>query len=626
MARAMGARANAWNNGIYGVQPKLARRRWAVLVLAFVTASVMLNFHFVRTMYLLQDGTQACLDNSCLKFGSLAKTLTDELGRVSPQGLDHLTETEAYKELVAALEGRSSPEVNESMPRLICNPGMTQIPFHMKARVTKPLPKSKIPRQIFFSGATRLVAKPICDNLAHLQAQNPEYDIYFFDDNDIDTFLWRSEFAPIRPLYNMIATGAIKSDIWRYLVMLKFGGVYSDLDSEWHGHFRDFIPRDIEIVSAGMQDGAISQWFMVFVPGYQIMSKAADFALRRVLGILCGGPEAKWEFKDKKYISGPPLLQDAFLGSLPLISADAIFSIKDRMHYYVGAHFNDFASHNYDPVKDVSKKQSVPWESEDVSVIRTDVNRAAFTPKVCTEWGRIIGETFRRYTQLHRAVLEFRSGRMGRDRKLRSRLRRSSADDFAEEVQAAGSEETAEVVAEPLKPKSGKERRLSRRRSSRKSGKRMSLQATATALLKGDVEDVLPDTPDSANWSAGKRGAYLALVMHGVTIATVIGLLGGINLLSIVFLEHKFPWALYPAVILISLFFMHFGFTWGIMRALGASTKELDEIVERVVYGVVDLVVSFSKLYADSFNPFPKGSRLAKVFDFLLDAADDGDD
>lgn len=174
-------------------------------------------------------------------------------------------------------------------------------------------------------------------------------------------------------------------------------------------------------------------------------------------------------------------------------------------------------------------------------------------------------------------------------------------DDTAEMVHAAGEETIEPTTRQRLSKRNSKSRRKSKR------GSQPSLQDTAKALLQGDL-DILPES--SSDWAPGKRGAYLGLVIHGVVMLSVIALLVGINGMVMAFSKHKYPWVAFPSVIWLCLFGMHLGITWGILRATGSDTKEIDNAAAKVGAVVIDLVGKMSQGY----NPFPAKSRIGKMY------------
>lgn len=57
---------------------------------------------------------------------------------------------------------------------------------------------------------------------------NPGYEYRFYTDADMD-LLVRSEHPELLPLWGRLA-GVLRADLFRYLVLMKYGGYYADVD------------------------------------------------------------------------------------------------------------------------------------------------------------------------------------------------------------------------------------------------------------------------------------------------------------------------------------------------------------------------------------------------------------
>ena len=90
---------------------------------------------------------------------------------------------------------------------------------------------SKIPRTIHITGRTRCVPPNVVKHIDRWRFE--AYSLYFHDDDAMDRYL--NQDFPIFPrLHNAlgcISQSAAKADIWRYLIIWEFGGVYTDLDN-----------------------------------------------------------------------------------------------------------------------------------------------------------------------------------------------------------------------------------------------------------------------------------------------------------------------------------------------------------------------------------------------------------
>mmetsp|Transcript_26539 Transcript_26539/g.31309 ORF Transcript_26539/g.31309 Transcript_26539/m.31309 type:complete len:366 (+) Transcript_26539:60-1157(+) len=110
-------------------------------------------------------------------------------------------------------------------------------------RVVDPLDddEQKIPRQIhlawirgFDSPQSRCISRDMMKIPLQWMKQFPTYSIYFHDDHAVDTLLnqhW-SEFPHLSKMMKACVKfgSAMRIDIWRLLVLYKYGGFYSDFD------------------------------------------------------------------------------------------------------------------------------------------------------------------------------------------------------------------------------------------------------------------------------------------------------------------------------------------------------------------------------------------------------------
>jgi len=77
---------------------------------------------------------------------------------------------------------------------------------------------------------------------------NPEYKYIYMDDAAIEKFVLTYYGSDWYNIIKNCPIGVMKSDIWRYLIIYKYGGIYIDLDTictkplkEWVDHSKSFI-------------------------------------------------------------------------------------------------------------------------------------------------------------------------------------------------------------------------------------------------------------------------------------------------------------------------------------------------------------------------------------------------
>jgi len=90
----------------------------------------------------------------------------------------------------------------------------------------------EIPRDIYQTWKTRdpaTMGRPLRRWLATWRNVNPDYNVHVYDDRDCRDFI--AAHHPDHLATYLSLTPVERSDFWRYLVILTFGGVYSDADT-----------------------------------------------------------------------------------------------------------------------------------------------------------------------------------------------------------------------------------------------------------------------------------------------------------------------------------------------------------------------------------------------------------
>ena len=137
----------------------------------------------------------------------------------------------------------------------------------------------KIPKIIWQTMRTNKVPsfmKKYADSWIEL---NPEYEYRFHDDDDIINFI-KTDFPEYLDGYNKLKYGASKADLWRYLIIYKFGGVYADMDCKCHNPLETWVNPDSLFVTQLGTNKDICQWLIISVPNNPIFLRAAQKTLK----------------------------------------------------------------------------------------------------------------------------------------------------------------------------------------------------------------------------------------------------------------------------------------------------------------------------------------------------------
>lgn len=130
----------------------------------------------------------------------------------------------------------------------------------------------KIPKIVHQSGKTRCLT-PAFFNLTD-QWRNLGYTYYFHDDEAVDR-LFRKPWPEIPVSFAHILQCAlvpvVRADLWRYLMLWEYGGVYTDIDSFPNSFNETLIHDEDDGFFLLDRDSILSQWFIAVSPKHPLM-------------------------------------------------------------------------------------------------------------------------------------------------------------------------------------------------------------------------------------------------------------------------------------------------------------------------------------------------------------------
>jgi hypothetical protein len=134
----------------------------------------------------------------------------------------------------------------------------------------------RIPRVIHMTAKNRCVPPFV---LEHIQRWRTfaNHSFLFWDDDAVDRLLAlpvvNRLFPNLTKVSSCVTTGATKSDIWRYVALYLYGGIYTDVDSAPTSELdlNELILPDDTAWSTIEQIGVPSQYFIASAPGHPWM-------------------------------------------------------------------------------------------------------------------------------------------------------------------------------------------------------------------------------------------------------------------------------------------------------------------------------------------------------------------
>jgi mannosyltransferase OCH1-like enzyme len=149
----------------------------------------------------------------------------------------------------------------------------------------------------------------IIDNIQRWRL--PDHNFYVHDDEAVNRLLWETywpEFPHLNLLRPCLISGAALADLWRYLVLYQYGGIYADIDSAPGHLFKNgtVIADDDDAWFVVERIGTLSQYFMASSPKHPLMHFAVTVTLRRLLEVQVIGKQYV------PYVTGPGALKEAW--------------------------------------------------------------------------------------------------------------------------------------------------------------------------------------------------------------------------------------------------------------------------------------------------------------------------
>ena len=209
-------------------------------------------------------------------------------------------------------------ELVDTNRRVDCPDSLTRMDDRILLQDSKDR-RRKIPKIVHMTSKSRCLTQGFVDNVRKWHFS--DHSFYFHDDDAVDRLLlerqW-SDFPHIPLAMKCLRSGAAKADLWRYLVLWEYGGIYTDLDNKpGKDFFVNNTNSDINTPSLVIQDdddaffvveelGVLSQYFMAASPKHPLMYLAVQNTLSRLLEVPHVGNQVIPQ------VTGPGALKMAF--------------------------------------------------------------------------------------------------------------------------------------------------------------------------------------------------------------------------------------------------------------------------------------------------------------------------
>lgn len=149
----------------------------------------------------------------------------------------------------------------------------------------------RIPKIIHQTYKTSTVPVRVRPLIKSWHNKNPNWTYRFYTDEDCLSFV-QKEFPEYLEAYKSLPKPVERSDFFRYMVLLRFGGVYADLDTECRRSFDEFIQPTDSLIAGWESDfpdektrikmrfarqRQILQWVFAAEAGHPVLKEICDF-------------------------------------------------------------------------------------------------------------------------------------------------------------------------------------------------------------------------------------------------------------------------------------------------------------------------------------------------------------
>lgn len=135
-----------------------------------------------------------------------------------------------------------------------------------------------IPKVIYQTWKTVNLTSKVRSVSERIRVLNPEYTMYLYDDDEIDSFIRLNFEERIYAAFSKLKNGAARADFWRYCVLYKNGGIYLDIDSEILRPLNELIDfkNDQCIITREGNPGICNNWIMIFEKEHPILERTIE--------------------------------------------------------------------------------------------------------------------------------------------------------------------------------------------------------------------------------------------------------------------------------------------------------------------------------------------------------------
>jgi mannosyltransferase OCH1-like enzyme len=119
---------------------------------------------------------------------------------------------------------------------------------------------------------------------------NPEYEYRYMDDSQAAQFILEEYGQEWHDLFVGLPVGVMRGDLWRYMIIYKYGGVYTDLDTECLNPINVWLNEEYEMIVCPETDLHFCQWTFAASAENPILKSVLDTIKEKLINPTYGSP------------------------------------------------------------------------------------------------------------------------------------------------------------------------------------------------------------------------------------------------------------------------------------------------------------------------------------------------
>lgn len=135
-----------------------------------------------------------------------------------------------------------------------------------------------IPKRVYQTSTD--IPKEIQEIMNHNKSLNPEYEFIHYNDDECLLFV-KNNYPKYLDAYNSVKPGAFKADLWRLMVLYKYGGFYNDIPHKYIVPFREFLLPQKPLLLV-IEGSGIHNAFIGAVAGNEIIKMFLTDSVRNI--------------------------------------------------------------------------------------------------------------------------------------------------------------------------------------------------------------------------------------------------------------------------------------------------------------------------------------------------------